>query len=305
MNDPLLITIITVLVCVTLALSFILISFLSQMKSIRSQVHFISRNETNKRLSFYGKSRSFRRLASDINEILDSNDEKHRKIIAEDKEIKETLTNMSHDIRTPLTSLKGYFELLEQTEDTEERARYSSIIRGRIDSLSEILETMFLYTKVSNVNFKLDFEPIDCSKIVLETLFEYYDDFSKAGYEVDVDVKEGVKMIGNEQSLKRIMQNLIRNSLYHGAGDVSLKLFTDDSAGTVSIVMENLLKEGQMPDAGRVFDRYYKGDASRHTGSSGVGLSVVKTLVEAMNGRITAYVRDGRFGIEAVFKLMK
>ena len=302
MSEQAMIVIIVLLTVVSLALAFILISLLSQMRSIRSQVHFISRNETRKRLTFYGKSRSFRRLASDINEILDTYDERHEKILREDKEIKDTLTNMSHDIRTPLTSLKGYFVLLEQTDDPEERRKYSSIITGRIDSLSEILETMFLYTKVSNVNFKISIDPIECSKIILETLFEYYDDFQDKGFEVDVDVDEGIRILGNEQSLKRIMQNLIRNSLVHGGGDVKLSVKRDEQGKKVVITLDNLLLEGQNPDPQKVFDRYYKGDASRHTGSSGVGLSVVKKLVESMSGDISAVVSDGRFKIAMSFK---
>ncbi|MBQ7275390.1 MAG: HAMP domain-containing histidine kinase [Clostridiales bacterium] len=301
MSESSLVTLIVLLTALALAMALILISLLSQMKSIRSQVHFISRNDTNKRITFYGKSRSFRRLAADINEIIDSYDERHEKILSEDKEIKETLTNMSHDIRTPLTSLKGYFELLDQTEDPEERRKYTSIIYGRIDSLSEILETMFLYTKVSNVNYKISIDPVDCSKTILETLFEYYDDFQDKGYEVDIDVDEGVRILGNEQSLKRIMQNLIRNSLVHGNGDVKLRLKPQEDK-TVLITLDNLLTPGQNPDPARVFDRYYKGDASRHTGSSGVGLSVVKKLVESMNGNIAAFVGDGRFRIEIRFK---
>ncbi|MBR5386008.1 MAG: HAMP domain-containing histidine kinase [Clostridiales bacterium] len=300
MSESTLVVIIVLLTAVTLALSLILISLLSQMKSIRSQVHFISRNDTNKRISFYGKSRSFRKLAKDINEIIDSYDDRHDKILREDKEIKDTLTNMSHDIRTPLTSLKGYFELLDQTDDPEERRKYTNIIYGRIESLSEILETMFLYTKVSNVNFKISIDPIECSKIILETLFEYYDDFQEKGFEVDVDVDEGVRILGNEQSLKRIMQNLIRNSLVHGNGEVKLAVKPQEDK-TVKISVENLLAEGQNPDPDKVFDRYYKGDASRHTGSSGVGLSVVKKLVESMNGDIKAFVGDGKFRIEISF----
>ena len=301
MSESTLVVIIVLLTAVTLALSLILISLLSQMKSIRSQVHFISRNDTNKRISFYGKSRSFRKLAKDINEIIDSYDDRHDKILREDKEIKDTLTNMSHDIRTPLTSLKGYFELLDQTDDPDERRKYTNIIYGRIESLSEILETMFLYTKVSNVNFKISIDPIECSKIILETLFEYYDDFQEKGFEVDVDVDEGVRILGNEQSLKRIVQNLIRNSLVHGNGEVKLAVKPQEDK-TVKISVENLLTEGQNPDPDKVFDRYYKGDASRHTGSSGVGLSVVKKLVESMNGDIKAFVGDGKFRIEISFK---
>lgn len=301
MSESTMVVIIVLLSAVAVAMALILISLLSQMKSIRSQVHFISRNDTNKRISFYGKSRSFRRLAKDINEIIDSYDERHDRILREDKEIKDTLTNMSHDIRTPLTSLKGYFELLDQTDDPEERKKYTNIIYGRIESLSEILETMFLYTKVSNVNFKISIDPIECSKIILETMFEYYDDFQEKGYDVDIDVDEGIRILGNEQSLKRIMQNLIRNSLVHGGGDVKLSVKPEEGK-KVRIILDNLLEEGQHPDPDRVFDRYYKGDASRHTGSSGVGLSVVKKLVESMNGDITAFVGDGRFRIEMTFK---
>ena len=301
MSESTMVVIIVLLSAVAVAMALILISLLSQMKSIRSQVHFISRNDTNKRITFYGKSRSFRRLAKDINEIIDSYDERHDKILREDKEIKDTLTNMSHDIRTPLTSLKGYFELLDQTDDPEERKKYTNIIYGRIESLSEILETMFLYTKVSNVNFKISIDPIECSKIILETMFEYYDDFQEKGYDVDIDVDEGIRILGNEQSLKRIMQNLIRNSLVHGGGDVKLSVKPEEGK-KVRIIIDNLLEEGQNPDPNRVFDRYYKGDASRHTGSSGVGLSVVKKLVESMNGDITAFVGDGRFRIEMTFK---
>ena len=301
MSESTMVVIIVLLSAVAVAMALILISLLSQMKSIRSQVHFISRNDTNKRISFYGKSRSFRRLAKDINEIIDSYDERHDRILREDKEIKDTLTNMSHDIRTPLTSLKGYFELLDQTDDPEERKKYTNIIYGRIESLSEILETMFLYTKVSNVNFKISIDPIECSKIILETMFEYYDDFQEKGYNVDIDVDEDIRILGNEQSLKRIMQNLIRNSLVHGNGDVKLSVKPEEGK-KVKIILDNLLEEGQHPDPNRVFDRYYKGDASRHTGSSGVGLSVVKKLVESMNGDITAFVGDGRFRIEMTFK---
>ena len=301
MSESTMVVIIVLLSAVAVAMALILISLLSQMKSIRSQVHFISRNDTNKRISFYGKSRSFRRLAKDINEIIDSYDERHDRILREDKEIKDTLTNMSHDIRTPLTSLKGYFELLDQTDDPEERKKYTNIIYGRIESLSEILETMFLYTKVSNVNFKISIDPIECSKIILETMFEYYDDFQEKGYDVDIDVDEGIRILGNEQSLKRIMQNLIRNSLVHGGGYVKLSVKHEEGK-KVKIILDNLLEEGQHPDPNRVFDRYYKGDASRHTGSSGVGLSVVKKLVESMNGDITAFVGDGRFRIEMTFK---
>ncbi len=292
--------IIVVLIVVCLTLMLTILTMMSNMSDLRKQVHFISRNDTNKRITSYGKSRVFKTLAKDINDIIDSYREENEKIIKEDKEIKDTLTNMSHDIRTPLTSLKGYFELMGETDDPEEQERCRSIIEERIESLSEILETMFLYTKVSNVNYKVDLDPVDVSKVVLETMFSYYDDFENKGQEVEVEADEGLRIIASEQSLKRIMQNLIKNCLVHGSGDVKLELKPCDDM--VRIAISNKMNPGENPDPEKVFDRFYKGDASRHNGSSGVGLSVVKKLVDSIGGDIEAEVKDGRFKISMRFK---
>lgn len=292
--------IVVVLIVVCLALILTILTMMSNMTDLRKQVHFISRNDTNKRITFYGKSRAFKTLATDINDIIDSYRKENEKIIKEDKEIKDTLTNMSHDIRTPLTSLKGYFELMGQTDDPKEQERCRNIIEERIESLSEILETMFLYTKVSNVNYKVDLDPVDVSKVVLETMFSYYDDFENKGQEVEVDADEGLRIIASEQSLKRIMQNLIKNCLVHGSGSVKLELKPCDDM--VRIAISNKMNPGENPDPEKVFDRFYKGDASRHNGSSGVGLAVVKKLVDSMGGEIKATVQDGRFKISMKFK---
>lgn len=293
--------ILVILFVVSIALTLSVVALLYQMRDLRKQVHFISRNDTNKKITFYGKSRTFKALARDINDIIDSYREENDRIIKEDNEIKDTLTNMSHDIRTPLTSLKGYFELMGETDDPKEQERCRGIIEERIESLSEILETMFLYTKVSNVNYKVELDLVDVSKVVLETMFSYYDDFVAKNQEVDIDVKEGLRIIASEQSLKRIMQNLIKNCLVHGDGDVRLELLPHDD-GMVRIALSNKMNSYENPDPSKVFDRFYKGDTSRHNGSSGVGLSVVKKLVDSMGGLISAKVEDGRFEISMTFK---
>ncbi|MCQ2503756.1 MAG: HAMP domain-containing histidine kinase [Saccharofermentans sp.] len=291
-----LLTIVLTVICVALLL--MIFNNRSQIKSIRDQVHFISRNDTNKRVSFYGKSRSMSRLAKDINYIIDNYNSKELEIKKQDKEIKDTLTNMSHDIRTPLTSLKGYFELLEESEDPEEQARYRRIISERIDSLEEILEMMFFYTKVSNVNYQVSLESLNMSEIVMHTLFSYFDDFEKSGLTPNIDIDENLNVIGNEQSIKRIMQNLIKNCLVHGDSsvDISLKPSVTDSK-TIILIVSNGVRENDIPDPQKVFDRFYKADNSRHVSSSGIGLSVAKKLTEAMNGKIWAEYKDNLFSI--------
>ena len=238
------------------------------------------------------------RLAKDINYIIDTYSAKEQEVLKQDKEIKDTLTNMSHDIRTPLTSLKGYFELLEESEDPKEQARYRRIISERIDSLGEILEMMFFYTKVSNVNYQVQLDSLNISEIIMHTLFSYFDDFENAGLTPNIDIAENLTVIGNEQSIKRIMQNLVKNCLVHGDSrvDISLKPSATDEK-IVLLTVSNGVKENDIPDPNKVFDRFNKADNSRHVSSSGIGLSVEKKLTEAMNGKIRADYKDNMFSI--------
>ena len=293
---------IAILCAVVLALVFILIALQSQIKNMANQVHFIAKNDTNKRVTFYGKMRTMEELAKDINEIIDDYTRRDVDILREDKEIRDTLTNMSHDIRTPLTSLKGYFELLNQTDDPAEQEKYKTIITERIDSLSELLETMFFYTKVSSINYNVELSKINFSTVAMQTLFSYYDDFVANGFEPEVDAQENIMIIGNEQSIKRILQNLIKNVFVHGSGDVKITLSKDDKYA--SFVIRNGTKEGDIPDPEKVFDRFYKGDKSRHTISNGIGLSVVKKLVDKMNGEITASLEGDQFVINMKLPLL-
>lgn len=283
---------------IAIMLLMILISQYLQVKSIRDQVHFIARNETNKEITFYGKSRGIRRLAGDINEIISSFREREIDIVRKDKETRDTITNMSHDIRTPLTSLKGYFELMQQTDDPEEKAKYTAIIDERIDSLSDILETMFFYTKVNNTGYTLNLTKIDLSETLMQTMFSYIEEFENLGIEPEIKVDENVSAIADESAIKRVIQNLIKNVIVHGDRSLTVSLHYIKKRAVLEI--SNGIREGEVPDPDKVFDRFYKGDSSRHINSSGIGLSVSKKLVDMMNGSISASVDNDIFTITIV-----
>ena len=299
MNEIVMEIMLIVLVVLALGLSLIIFNMYSQIRSIRKQVHFIAHNDTNKRVTFFGKSRGIKKLALDINEVIDNYREREKEMKKQDEEMKDTLTNMSHDIRTPLTSLKGYFELMEESSDPEEQKRYRGKNTERIDALGEILEMMFFYTKVSNMDYKVEIEKIDVSDIFLNTLLSYYDDFENAGLSPEVDIQPNLSALGNSQSLRRIVQNLIKNCLVHGGGDVRAKLepVTEDGKAYVELSISNRIREDDVPDPDKVFDRFYKADTSRHIPSSGIGLSVVKKLVDSMNGSVRAELVEGIFCI--------
>lgn len=299
MNNLAMEIILIVLVVILVGLILIIFNMYSQIRSIRKQVNFIAHNETNKRVTFYGKSRGIKKLALDINEVIDYYRAREKEMKKQDEEMKDTLTNMSHDIRTPLTSLKGYFDLMGESSDPAEQERYRGIITERIDALGEILEMMFFYTKVSNIDYKVEVEKIDVSEIYLNTLLSYYDDFEKAGLAPEVDIKPNLCALGNSQSLRRIVQNLIKNCLVHGGGNVKalLEPVEEDGKSYVELSISNDIREDDVPDPDRVFDRFYKADTSRHVPSSGIGLSVVKKLVDSMKGSVRAELNDKVFSI--------
>lgn len=287
-----------VAIVVMMLLTILLFTQQNQIQDIRKQIKFIAHNKTNKNISFYGKSRGASKLAEDINELIDTYRDREIDIMNKDRETRDTITNMSHDIRTPLTSLKGYFELLQETEDPEERAKYSAIIEERIDSLNDILETMFFYTKVESQGYELKLNKVDLSSIVLQTLFSYFEDFEKAGIEPDVKVDESVNAIADESAIKRVLQNLIKNVLVHGDSNVKISLEKINKRAVLEI--SNGIKPDEIPDASKVFDRFYKADTSRHVNSSGIGLSVAQKLVGKMNGTISASVDGNMFTITIV-----
>lgn len=288
-----------VLIVISLVLLTFLLSIISDIRSISRQLKFIRSNNTNKRITFYGRGKLIRTIGSDINSLLDTTQSKYLDMYTQDQAIRDTITNMSHDIRTPLTSLKGYIELLENAENESEREKYLRIIKSRIDALENILEMMFLYNKANDIKYLNDVDTINLSSLLLEGLFSYYEDLTESGFEVTPDIQENVFIIGNENAINRIIQNLIKNTLVHGSKKLNVTLSVVEVQGNkmVQMIFENMFKSNHIPDMEKVFDRFYKGDDSRAMGSSGIGLSIVKKIVDSSKGNIEATVVDNLFRI--------
>lgn len=287
--------VIIVLVAMIIVLALLMANFLIQVKSLRKQVRFIAHNKTNQRIGIRTSSKQIKALSEDLNYFIESTSEKEIETMRKDNELKDTIVNMSHDIRTPLTSLSGYFDLLLMSDTQEERDKYSVIIKERINSLSELLESMFFYTKLSSDSIKPSFEKCDVSSLLMQTLFSYYDDIEKKGLEPEIDVDEGVELVTDEKLLRRIIQNLIKNVLAHGQDKMKVSLKCDERQ--VILSLSNKYDASKPIDANRVFDRFYQSDATRNNNSSGIGLSAVEKLVRLLNGKAAAEVEGEEFKI--------
>ena len=273
-----------------------------QVKITCRQLAFIKENDTSMKLPMQGGFSELDMLGVEINEVLEQTKRLNRETVRREEQFKETITNISHDIRTPLTSLDGYFQLLQETESEEEKERYVAIIKERISSLEEMLEELFTYTKLQNKSYELPMETIDFGKCVYETVFSFYEDFKECGIEPEVEFTEEACMVtGNKEAFRRILQNMIKNALEHGETSIAMRLQKEN--GQVVFSCENDVERPEEINTEQVFERFYKADSARTHTSTGLGLSIAKQLVEKMDGSMKAEVEGQCFRIEAEFGL--
>ncbi|MFT3952865.1 MAG: HAMP domain-containing sensor histidine kinase [Oscillospiraceae bacterium] len=290
-----------VLVCimfgVILFMSLFIIAYHREVKNICRWVSFLKQHESNMLLTAQLPFRELKELTENVNDLIATQKKLTLHYKDTDEQLKETITSLSHDIRTPLTSLSGYFQLLAQSKDEAERSRYTAIIQNRIRSLHEILEELFTYAKLQDHGYAAEMEHVDFSAAICTVLFSFLNDFQEKGTEPQANIPEGsVHILANAKQLQRALTNIVKNSLEHGNGDLSVNLTAQDTDAVLEIA--NVIPVDADPiDPDKVFDRFYKADRSRAATSTGLGLSIAKSLVEQSGGAISADVENGLFKI--------
>lgn len=273
---------------------------MSEANNISQSLDFLSKNKTQMRIQTSFRLRAFNKLSQNINDFLDRFHAKEKTYILNEKNLQSTITGLSHDIRTPLTSLGGYLQLLAKSEDPSERDKYLSIMQGRIKSLNKILDQLFTFAKLQEDDYKLELEDVNIKKIALETLLNYYEDFIFRDIEPQINfVENDIFLSSNKDALERIFQNIYKNILEHGTNPLSLSLRDEDK----EIIFEssNAIKGQAQISEEDIFKEFYKADTSRNSSSTGLGLSITKGLVEKLGGKITAQVDNGKFIIRITF----
>lgn len=209
-----------------------------------------------------------------------------------EQRLKQNIVGLAHDIRTPLTGASGYIQLAQECGDDGKREHYLHAAGKRLTELGDMLEEMFLYTKLISEDFELSVTKIQVLPLLSDCLLGLYARFEEKGVSPEVEFEsEGFLALADEEALRRIFLNLIQNALLHGEGGISIT-----QKGS-SLVFENLLPEGSRPDPELLFDRFYKADSARRKGSSGLGLFIVRELTEKMGGEVKAELDDGMLRI--------
>ena len=250
--------------------------------------------DTNTLIDISTRDPYMRKLASEINVQLRLLRRERRRYQQGDLELKEAVTNISHDLRTPLTAINGYLDLLEREEKSENTERYLSQIKNRTEALKNLTEELFRYSiAASSQDLKL--ESVDMVRLLEESLLSFYGAMQEKGIKPQIELpKEPVRRQLDSAAVNRIFSNIISNALKYSDGDLSVVMSADGS-----ITFSNTAKNLNAVAVGRLFDRFYTVEASRN--ATGLGLSIAKLLTERMGGTIEAYYRDQKLQIKVAF----
>ena len=268
-----------------------------QHRTLKRQLVFIRENDSGMRVSVNLESFGELALSEEINRVLDDVRQQKHAMNEREKLIADAYANLSHDIRTPLTSLDGYVQLLRTAKDEETQERYTAIIEERIGTLKDLLEDLFTFTKLKNEAYELELEPVSLRSIVSDTVLSYYDVWKEAGIEPEIDIAdEAFMMEGNETAVKRILQNITKNAMVHGHESLKVQLKREDEK-TALIVIANKVEHPEEIEIGRVFEQFYTADRYHRQVSSGLGLAIAKELTERMGGSIGATLTGDTFAV--------
>lgn len=249
------------------------------------------KTDTNTLIDISSGDRSMRRLANAVNREL-------RKLRAErlrfqqgDTELKHAVTNISHDLRTPLTAICGYLDLLEEEEKPETVERYLAVIRNRSEMLIRLTEELFRYSMIHSKENEMVREPVVINHVLEQSAAAFYTALHERKIIPHIQMPEEkvIRML-DRSALSRVCSNLIHNAIKYSDGDLDITLHR-----TGELIFTNTAAALDEVHAGKLFDRFYTVETARR--STGLGLAIARNLVEQMNGTINAKYEDGRLSI--------
>jgi len=277
-----------IVICILIIIVLLLVLYIAllqhQFSNINRQLEKRLAGNIRQPISLQLINRALNQLTANINKSLKAEENLRLCSVREEKKFKELIANISHDLRTPLTAIKGYQQLLGSSELTEDQQKKLGIARKHADELGHLIEHFFEYSYLLNAESKLNIEKINLTYVVTECLAASIGTFEKRGLMVHIEETAPVFVLADQEMLVRIVQNLIQNCIAHSASNIIVKIFTMENA---IISFENSMENATEIDVNCLFDRFYTTDQARRK-STGLGLSIVKMLAEQMGGTVSA-----------------
>lgn len=269
--------------------------FKRAIKEISDSLNDILNTDTNNLINISSSDEDIKKLATTLNINLKELRKQKLQYENGNQELKRVVTNISHDLRTPLTAINGYIDLMKNDKLSKEQEKYLSIIYNKSNELIELTEQLFDYSKAIDNNVELNKEKCCINEVLEEVLVSYYTVFKENGITPEISICENkiYKML-NKASVVRIFENILSNISKYSNGNFKAEL-GDNGIITFS-------NKARMLDATtveKIFDRYFTVENAKK--STGLGLSIAKQLVELNGGKILAKYIDENLIIQIMF----
>lgn len=283
-----------ILAVIALFLSVKIYLLKKSMEEIYTDFENCLSEDTNVQISVSSGDKTVIRFAKAINLQLTKLRKIKKQYSDGDRELKEAVTNISHDLRTPLTAICGYLDLIEKQDLPEDTERYVAQIRNRSEAMKELTEELFRYSIISSMP-ALSYESLSLNRVLEETLLSFEGELKLKGITPDITIpSDAVQRTLDSSAVTRIFSNILNNAIKYSDGDLFIRLQQD---GTITF--SNSAKELSTVEVSKLFDRFYTVDSARK--STGLGLSIAKLLTERMDGTITASYEDSMLTITISF----
>ncbi|MEF2878231.1 MAG: HAMP domain-containing sensor histidine kinase [Blautia sp.] len=269
-----------ILALLLLLTGFRLYLYKRQIGELGKQLERLSQG-SNQRLTCFLRDRKLLSLCSLLNGFIDAQQQTVLEAEEAKKELKYTMASISHDIRTPLTGASGYVQMAQITRDFQKQKEYLQIVRDKLKDLEQLLEELFLYTRLTGEQIKLDCQPLQLFPLLCQVLAGFYQQFEAQTRTPCLDFpREEMTVLADVLQMKRVLGNLISNSLAHGQGPLYIVQKENQ------LLFSNQVREPDTIRPEQLFARFYREDTARKGPHAGLGLSIAKELMERMGGTI-------------------
>ena len=260
-------------------------------REISAQFSDRLKDDTNNLIYISSSDRDMRHLAENLNDELKDMRKKQLQYEYGNTELKNAITNVSHDIRTPLTAIAGNLYMIGKTDDISEIRAYVNAIEERTETMKQLTEELLRYSIIISDENKPQTEDIFINQLLAESISSFYPVLTEKGITPQINMTDTrIVRNANRSELARVFSNLLNNAVKYSDGDLEITL-----SDTGEIKFSNTAKELSTVEVEQLFDRFYTVETAHH--STGLGLSIARTLVERMGGTITADYDDSRLTI--------
>jgi len=273
-----------------------LVFLLREIKSIHEQIEYIVSTNTNAEVISTSKQKQIMKLVNIINQLVRRKKEIQREQQKNELEIHKILTNLTHDLKTPLTVANGYTEILLQNKPNDSLAPK---IHDSLNTVNYYLNCLIDYNLIQEKSLKVNFEKINFSQFLMEQLFQYYEEFEQKKIHVDVDIPTNIYVLSDKIILKRVIENIISNQLKYSYQKAFISVQVVDSK--IKLICKNDFL-GEIEELSRIQRRFQTLDDARQNKSLGIGLHIIQELTELINGTFSINVIDDTFQVEVILK---